>query len=92
MSLMSKLNCPRSWVSSSGKDISAFQEVLSSGKSTKSSIGLEGLKDGKLPCKACVVTRDNDGIEATGLGSSRPEEEVCVVEVDVRDMSLCDLR
>lgn len=74
--MISKLNCPRS--------ISAFQES-SSGKSTKSSIGFEGLKEGAL--LAWVVARDNGGVEAV------PEEEVCCVEVDaVRDMSLCDLR
>jgi hypothetical protein len=62
-----------------------FQDESSSGKRTKSSIGFEGLKDGKL--LAWVVVRDNDGVEA------EPEEEVCCVDVDaVRDMSLCDLR
>ena len=85
--MISKLKFPRSCVSRK------FHDESSSGKRTKSSIGLEGLKEGKLPCEACVVTRDNEGVDAGGLGSRRPDEEVCCVEVEaVRDMSLCDLR
>ena len=51
-------------------------------------MGFEGEKEGKLLCEACVVARDKEGVETGGLGATRPDEEECVVEVDVRDMSL----
>ncbi len=84
MSLRSKLNSPRSCVSSSENDMSAgFQDKLSSGNRTKSSIPFEGLNEGGEPC---VFSLLRDGVEHTGLGFWRLEE-VLVVDVDVLDIS-----
>ncbi len=54
----------------------------------KSSMPVEGLKAGVL---LCVGWRDSEGPEPVGLVLSRLEEDL-LVEVDDRDISLCDLR
>ena len=84
--LMSKLNWLKSRFSSNSEiDKSAgFQEVLSSGNKTKSSMALLP-KDGNSGGDVC----DNRGTETGGLGFSLLEE---VLEVEVRDISVCCLR
>jgi hypothetical protein len=86
MSLISKLNSLISCISS-GRSI-GFQASEPSGKSMKSSMPIDGLKEGVL---LCVVWRDSDGPEPVGLVLSRLEDDL-LVEVDDRDISLCDLR
>lgn len=86
MSLISKLNWLISCISS-GRSM-GFQASDPSGKSMKSSMPIEGLKAGVLPC---VVWRDSEGPEPIGLVLSRLEEDL-LVEVDDRDISLCAVR
>ena len=92
MPFMSKLKWLKSSESSSGNDISAgFQAEVSPGKRMKSSSALAESKEVTLLGEACDVSRDTDGAELLGLGFCR-EEEVFAGEVEVLDISLCDLR
>lgn len=87
MSLTSKLNWLISWVSSAKS--AGFQASEPSGKRMKSSMPFEGLKAAGV--LLFVVCRDRKGAELVGLGFGRLDEDL-EVDVEDRDMLLCDLR